>query len=85
MPNKRADGIVNVSFTMPASMAERLEARAKHELTNKSEIVRRAIMSFLTPSERAAVLGSVMNDAPNPDAPKSKGPVNYSDAKKPKR
>lgn len=77
MPNKRADGIINISFTMPAKMAEMLDARAKSELTNKSEIVRRAIMRYLTPEELAAIRSSVLNDAPNPNAPKSKGPVKY--------
>ena len=77
MPNQRAAGIVNVSFTMPAEMARVLEQRAKRDLTNKSEIVRRAIMAYLPASERAEVMGAVMNDAPNPDAMPHKGKVKY--------
>lgn len=83
MPNRRAPGIVNASFTMPASMVEKLEARARMEMTNKSEIVRRAIMSFLTEAERDQIMKTIMNDAPNADAPVSKGRVNYSNQKKP--
>ena len=81
MPNKRAAGIVNVSFTMPAAMAERLEAMARRDLTNKSEIVRRAIMNFLTPAEVEAIRSSAMNDAPNNSVTQSQGQVTYPKGK----
>lgn len=65
MPNQRAAGIVNVSFTMPLRMARALESRARAELTNKSEIVRRAIMAYLPADEVAAIMSSVLNNAPS--------------------
>jgi len=77
MPNKRAAGIVNVSFTMPASMAEMLESRARRDMTNKSEIVRRAIMGYLSPSETASIMSSVLNDAGDANLPTGKPGVNY--------
>lgn len=60
MPNQRGAGIVNVSFTMPGEMAKALERRAKLEMTNKSEIVRRAVMAFLSPQEVAAIKQSIL-------------------------
>jgi metal-responsive CopG/Arc/MetJ family transcriptional regulator len=63
MPNQRASGIVNVSFSMPGEMANALERRAKMEMTNKSEIVRRAIMAFLTPQEVASIKQSIVRES----------------------
>jgi metal-responsive CopG/Arc/MetJ family transcriptional regulator len=63
MPNKRADGIVNVSFTMPSEMAKALDRRAKMEMTNKSEIVRRAVMAFLSPQEVAQIKQSIIRES----------------------
>lgn len=60
MPNQRAAGIVNVSFSMPQSMADTLESRARIEMTNRSEIVRRAVMAYLSPSERARIQQSLL-------------------------
>jgi len=82
MANSPHPETVTVSFTLPRSLQEAVEQRAKASLTNKSDIIRRALLDYLSPSERAAVMGSVMNDAPNPEAPKSKGPVKYSQRKK---
>lgn len=62
MPSQRAAGIVNVSFTMPAGMKRALEARARRDMTNKSEIVRRAIMAYLPPAEASAIMSGVMNE-----------------------
>lgn len=59
MPNQRGHGIVNVSFTMPSQMAAALDRRAQAEMTNKSEIVRRAIMAFLPAAEVQAIKASL--------------------------
>jgi hypothetical protein len=42
---------VTVSFTMPKEMSEAVNRRAKAELTNKSDIIRRALMAYLSPQE----------------------------------
>ena len=82
MPNQRRQGIVNVSFTMPAPLAEALDARARSEMTNKSEIVRRALLSALGPEEAARIRECVLNDGADEAAPAAaKKKVNY---KKPK-
>jgi len=64
MPNQRKAGIVNVSFTMPAALAEALEARARAEMTNKSEVVRRALLASLSPEEADRVRRSVLEEEP---------------------
>jgi metal-responsive CopG/Arc/MetJ family transcriptional regulator len=58
MANQRAKNIVVVSFTMPQTMAALLEQRAAMELTNRSDVVRRAVMAYLSPDERASILKS---------------------------
>jgi metal-responsive CopG/Arc/MetJ family transcriptional regulator len=63
MSNQRGAGIRNVSFTMPVEMADALERRAKMEMTNKSEIVRRAVMAFLPPQEVAAIKQSISTES----------------------
>jgi metal-responsive CopG/Arc/MetJ family transcriptional regulator len=45
---------------MPAEIAEALERRARHDMTNKSEIVRRAILAYLPPAEAERIRSSVM-------------------------
>lgn len=84
MANSPHPETVTVSFTLPQSLAAAVELRAKASLTNKSDIIRRALLDFLTPSERAVVMGSVMNDDSNEDAVKSKGLVKYPKGKKSK-
>lgn len=81
MANSPHPETVTVSFTLPRSLAQAVETRAKSSLTNKSDIIRRALLDYLSPAERALVMGSVLNDAPNPDAPKSKGAVKYPKGK----
>jgi metal-responsive CopG/Arc/MetJ family transcriptional regulator len=83
MPGQRAEGIVNVSFTMPAEIAAALEKRARHDMTNKSEIVRRAILAYLPPEEASRIRSSVMESserAEAADAPRKK--VTYRNTKK---
>ncbi len=77
MANSPHPDTVTVSFTLPQSLAAAVEMRAKASLTNKSDIIRRALLDFLTPDERAAVMGSVFNDAPNQGAQKANAPTKY--------
>ena len=55
---------VTVSFTMPREMAAALNRRAKMDLTNKSDVIRRALLAFLPPSEAAAIRASVLKESP---------------------
>jgi Arc/MetJ-type ribon-helix-helix transcriptional regulator len=82
MPNQRARGIVNVSFSMPAEMARALDERAKREMTNKSEIVRRAVMAFLPALDADRIRNSHLNDAANPSAPTAKSAFVYPSKKR---
>jgi hypothetical protein len=59
MPNKPAEGTVSVSFTLPRILSEKVEERAKIEMTNKSDIIRRALMNYLTEAERVMVLQEI--------------------------
>jgi Arc/MetJ-type ribon-helix-helix transcriptional regulator len=83
MANSPHPETVTVSFTLPQSLATAVEQRAKASLTNKSDIIRRALLEFLSASERAVVMSAVMEDAPNPAIPKRKSVVSYRKGKKP--
>jgi hypothetical protein len=45
-------------------MADAVTRRAKLELTNKSDIIRRALMDYLPPQEVAAIKQSIAQDTP---------------------
>jgi metal-responsive CopG/Arc/MetJ family transcriptional regulator len=59
MPNAPAENTVSTSFTLPRELLEAIEYRAKVEMTNKSELIRRALMNYLTTEERANVLKEI--------------------------
>lgn len=40
---------------MPADLLATVKAKAKREMTNQSDIIRRALMNYLSAAERAAV------------------------------
>ena len=40
---------------MPRELSEAVDRRAKLELTNKSDIIRRALLAFLPPAEAARI------------------------------
>lgn len=63
---------------MPAEIAAALERRAKHDMTNKSEVVRRAILAYLPPSEAAEIRHRVMEGGePSPEAMAPRKDVTY--------
>ena len=51
MPNQPAQDTITISFTMPRHLDEAVEARAKAEMTNKSDIIRRALKHWLGTEE----------------------------------
>lgn len=53
MANSPHPETVTVSFTLPRQLSEAVNAMAKREMTNKSDIIRRAILAYL-PSEQSA-------------------------------
>jgi metal-responsive CopG/Arc/MetJ family transcriptional regulator len=56
MPNQPGADTVTVSFTLPKALSDAVNARAKREMTNKSDIIRRALLAYVGPTERAAIL-----------------------------
>ena len=55
MPNRPAPNTVTASFTLPRELFAALRNQAIREMTNQSNIIRRALMKYLSPEERAAV------------------------------
>lgn len=55
MPNQPGSQTVSTSFTLPRHLLDLVETCATRELTNKSDIIRRALLNFLTPEERSRV------------------------------
>lgn len=56
MPNQPGADTVTVSFTLPRALSDAVNARAKREMTNKSDIIRRALLAYVDPAERAQIL-----------------------------
>lgn len=56
MPNQPSADTVTVSFTLPKALSDAVNARARRDLTNKSDIIRRALMDYLDPATRAAIV-----------------------------
>jgi Ribbon-helix-helix protein, copG family len=62
MANQPGENTETVSFTLPRALHIALQRKAKKSMANKSDIIRRALMNYLTPEEREAVeraLGSL--------------------------
>lgn len=55
MPNQPSDKTVSTSFTLPKDLLAAVESLATKEMTNKSDIIRRALMNYLSPAEREEV------------------------------
>ncbi len=55
MANQPDPNTASTSFTLPRQLFAALERKAKAGMTNKSDIVRKALMNYLTPAERAQV------------------------------
>lgn len=64
MANSPHQDTVTVSFTMPREMAAAIDRRAKMDLTNKSDVIRRALLAYLPASEAAAIRQSVFSESP---------------------
>lgn len=82
MPNQPASGTVTVSFTLPRVLADSVNRLAKRQLTNKSDLIRRALMEYLPPDVRAGVEAAIVAEEPAEEgystvakkAPKKKEP-----------
>lgn len=55
MPNQPSPATIATSFTLPRGLLDLVEREARRKLTNKSDIIRQALMNYLTPGERALV------------------------------
>ena len=63
MPNAPAENTVATSFTLPRELMEAIELRAELEMTKKSELIRRALMNYLSAEERAHVLNEMRSSS----------------------
>jgi Arc/MetJ-type ribon-helix-helix transcriptional regulator len=79
MANSPSENTVTVSFTMPRSLLAAIQEQARRDLSNQSEVMRRALMNSLTSSERAAVLREVGAQEKN----RVREPVEFSYLKRP--
>ena len=62
MANKPHAKTVTVSFTLPRSLDEAVEREARISLGNKSDIIRKALLEWLSPEDRQAVLKEIAVD-----------------------
>jgi Arc/MetJ-type ribon-helix-helix transcriptional regulator len=59
MPNKPDLNTASTSFTLPKALMERVRAKAKVQMTNVSDVIRRALMNYLSEDERQSVLREI--------------------------
>jgi metal-responsive CopG/Arc/MetJ family transcriptional regulator len=64
MANSPHPETVTSSFTLPRVLMAAVERRAKMAMTNKSDIIRRALIDYLPPEEAQQILSSMMNEEP---------------------
>jgi Arc/MetJ-type ribon-helix-helix transcriptional regulator len=64
MANQPKESTVSTSFTLPRKLFEAVRRHAKSGMTNQSDIVRRALMNYLSPEEREAVLREINSEKP---------------------
>lgn len=62
MPNQPSPETVTVSFTLPRPLAEAVNQHARLNMTNKSDIIRRALLEYLSPEERASIVREVTEE-----------------------
>lgn len=60
MANSPHPDTVTVSFTLPRPLAEAVSEIAKKEMTNKSDIIRRALLDYISPAQKAAIVQEVV-------------------------
>jgi len=56
MPNQPAKNTASTSFTLPGALLRLVETKARQKMTNKSDIIRQALMNYLTSGEKAWVM-----------------------------
>ena len=64
MANQPGENTVSTSFTLPRQLFDAVRRRAKSSMTNQSDIVRRALMNYLSDEEREGVLREINSDKP---------------------
>ena len=59
MANSPHPETITVSFTLPRSLSDAVERKARAALTNKSDIIRRALLAYLPASEAEEILRGI--------------------------
>jgi hypothetical protein len=59
MAGKPYQNTVTISFTLPRVLNDAIKTRARLEMTNASDLIRRALMNYISPQEKSAVIASV--------------------------
>jgi Arc/MetJ-type ribon-helix-helix transcriptional regulator len=68
VPAQPHPNTITVSFTLPRQLAEAVSSHAASKLTNKSEIIRRALLEYLEPEERNRIIESIVRERTPEDA-----------------
>ena len=59
MANSPHPETVTVSFTLPRALSDAVDRKARTALTNKSDIIRRALLAYLPASEAEEILRGI--------------------------
>jgi metal-responsive CopG/Arc/MetJ family transcriptional regulator len=73
MPNRPAASTITISFTLPKRLLEAVESEARINMTSKSDVIRRALINYLSPPERHQVLRDVAAGSPKSSAASAPG------------
>lgn len=77
MPNQPAANTVTVSFTLPRELGAVVDRVAKRQMTNKSDIIRRALLAYIPKEEAERVLALMETAEVSEVATLPRTPVKY--------
>jgi metal-responsive CopG/Arc/MetJ family transcriptional regulator len=85
MPNQPAANTVTVSFTLPRELGAVVDRVAKRQMTNKSDIIRRALLAYIPQEEAERVMMMMESTEVSEAATAPRVPVKYPKGKKPSK
>lgn len=82
MPNQPAANTVTVSFTLPRELGAVVDRVAKRQMTNKSDIIRRALLAYIPQEEAERVMMLMESTEVSEAATAPRKPVKYPAGKR---
>jgi hypothetical protein len=82
MPNQPAPQTITVSFTLPRELGAVVDRYAKRQMTNKSDIIRRALLAYIPQEEAERIMVLMESSEPSEAAKLPRKAVKYPSGKR---